>query len=49
MALVESRLIRRKSPLAIDPEMVRGKEEMLAELQEVSGSGRLSRKPERVT
>lgn len=35
MALVESRLIRRTSPLAIDPEMVRGKEEMLAELLEV--------------
>lgn len=35
MALVESRLIRRKSPLAVDPQLVRGKEEMLAELREV--------------
>lgn len=35
MALVESRLIRRKSPLPIDPQLIRGKEEMLAELREV--------------
>jgi hypothetical protein len=35
MALVESRVIRRKSPLPVDPWMIRGKEEMLAELREV--------------
>jgi hypothetical protein len=35
MAVVESRLIRRKSPLPIDPHLVRGKEEMLAEWREV--------------
>jgi uncharacterized damage-inducible protein DinB len=35
MALVESRIIRRKSPLALDPQLVREKEEMLAEFREV--------------
>ena len=35
MALVEMRLIRRKSPIPIDPEMLRDKEAMLAELREV--------------
>ncbi len=35
MALVEARLIRRKSPLPLDPEAVGEKEEMLAELREV--------------
>lgn len=35
MAVVEYRLIRRTSPLPIDPQMIRGKEEMLAELREV--------------
>jgi hypothetical protein len=35
MALVESRFIRRKSPLPIDAHLVCGKEEMLAELREV--------------
>ena len=35
MALVEARLIRRKSPFPPDPEAVREKEEMLAELREV--------------
>jgi hypothetical protein len=34
MAVVESRLIRRKSPIATDGAMIRKKEEMLAELQE---------------
>jgi DinB superfamily len=33
MALVESRIIRRKSPVAVSPEMLREKEEMLAELR----------------
>jgi uncharacterized damage-inducible protein DinB len=33
MALVASRLIRRKSPIPVDPEMLRGKEVMLAELR----------------
>jgi uncharacterized damage-inducible protein DinB len=33
MALVESRWIRRKTPVAVDPEMLRDKEEMLAELR----------------
>ena len=37
MAVVESRLIRRKSPIATDGEMIREKEEMLAELREVRG------------
>jgi uncharacterized damage-inducible protein DinB len=34
MAVVESRLIRRKSPIATDGAMIRKKEEMLAELQD---------------
>lgn len=33
MALVETRLIRRKSPVPVTPELLRGKEEMLAELR----------------
>jgi len=37
MAVVESRLIRRKTPIATDGEMIREKEEMLAELREVRG------------
>jgi len=35
MALVESRWIRRKSPVPIVPEMLRDKEEMLAEIRTV--------------
>jgi hypothetical protein len=35
LALVEARLIKRKSPIPIDPELVREKETMLAELREV--------------
>jgi DinB superfamily len=35
LALVESRLIRRKTPIPLDPELVREKETMLAELREV--------------
>ncbi len=35
MALVESRWIRRKSPVPVAPEMLRDKEEMLAELRTV--------------
>jgi DinB superfamily len=35
LALVEARLIRRKSPIPLDPELVREKEEMLAELRRV--------------
>ena len=35
MALVESRWIRRKSPVPIEPEMLRDKEAMLAELRTV--------------
>jgi uncharacterized damage-inducible protein DinB len=35
MAAVESRLIRRKTPIPLDTQMVREKEEMLAELREV--------------
>ena len=35
MAVVESRLIRRKTPIATDSQIVREKEEMLAELREV--------------
>jgi hypothetical protein len=35
MALVESRLIRRKSPVPIDTAMLQGKEVMLAELRDV--------------
>ena len=35
MALVESRWIRRKSPMPVEPEMLHGKEEMLAELRTV--------------
>jgi hypothetical protein len=35
MKLVEARLVRRKTPLPLDPELVREKETMLAELREV--------------
>lgn len=35
MALVESRWIRRKTPVAVEPEMLRDKEVMLAELRTV--------------
>jgi len=35
MALVESRWIRRKSPVPVEPAMLRDKEEMLAELRTV--------------
>jgi uncharacterized damage-inducible protein DinB len=35
MAVAESRLIRLKSPLPLDPQIVREKEEMLAELRQV--------------
>jgi uncharacterized damage-inducible protein DinB len=35
MALVESRLIRRKTPLAVDASLLHEKEEMLGELREV--------------
>ena len=35
MAVVESRLIRRKTPIPLDAQIVRQKEEMLAELREV--------------
>ncbi len=35
MAVVESRLIRRKTPIATDDAMIRGKEEMLTGLREV--------------
>jgi uncharacterized damage-inducible protein DinB len=35
MALVESRWIRRKSPVPVEPDMLRGKEVMLAELRTV--------------
>jgi uncharacterized damage-inducible protein DinB len=35
MVVVESRLIRRKTPIPLDPELVREKEEMLAQLREV--------------
>ena len=35
MAVVESRLIRRKTPIAMDDAMIRGKEEMLSGLREV--------------
>jgi len=38
MAVVESRLIRRKTPIATDDAMIRGKEEMLSELREVRKS-----------
>jgi DinB family protein len=34
MALVEARLVRRKTPIPLDPELVREKETMLAELRE---------------
>lgn len=37
MILVESRLIRRKTPIPLDPQLVVEKEEMLAELREVRG------------
>jgi len=37
MALVQSRFIRRKSPQPVDPQMLRDKEAMLAELREVRG------------
>ena len=35
MAVVESRLIRRKTPIPLDTQIVREREEMLAELREV--------------
>jgi DinB superfamily len=35
MVIVESRLIRRKTPIPLDPGIVREKEEMLAELRQV--------------
>jgi hypothetical protein len=35
LALVEARLIRRNTPIPLDPELVREKETMLAELREV--------------
>jgi hypothetical protein len=35
MVLVEARLVRRKTPIPLDPEMVREKDEMLAQLREV--------------
>ena len=35
LALVESRVIRRKTPIPIDPQLIREKETMLAELREV--------------
>jgi len=35
LAIVETRLIRRKTPIPLDPELVREKETMLAELREV--------------
>jgi uncharacterized damage-inducible protein DinB len=35
MALVESRWIRRKAPAPVEPQMLHGKEEMLAELRTV--------------
>ena len=35
MTLVELSLIKRKSPRLVEPQMVRGKEEMLAELREI--------------
>jgi hypothetical protein len=37
MALVESRLIRRKTPIPLDRQLIREKETMLAELREVRG------------
>ena len=48
MALVESRLIRRKSPVPIDTAMLQGKEVMLAELRDditVDGLGCLGEPP----
>jgi uncharacterized damage-inducible protein DinB len=35
LALVETRVIRRKTPIPLDPQLVREKETMLAELREV--------------
>jgi uncharacterized damage-inducible protein DinB len=35
MIVVEARMIRRKTPIPLDAQMIRGKEEMLAELREV--------------
>ncbi|HTT32308.1 MAG TPA: DinB family protein [Methylomirabilota bacterium] len=37
MVMVESRWIRRKSPIPLDPQMVGPKEEMLAQVREVRG------------
>jgi hypothetical protein len=37
LAMVEARLIRRKTPIPISPELVREKEAMLGELREVRG------------
>jgi DinB superfamily len=35
LALVEARLIRRQTPLPLDPQLIQSKEEMLADLREV--------------
>ena len=35
LALVESRLVRRKTPIPLDPQLVREKEAMFAELRDV--------------
>jgi DinB superfamily len=35
LALVEARLVRRKAPMPVDPEMIGEKETMLAELREI--------------
>ena len=37
LALVEARLIRRKTPIPVNPQLVREKEAMLGELREVRG------------
>jgi len=37
MALVESRMIRRKTPIPLDPRMMSQKEEMLASVREIRG------------
>jgi hypothetical protein len=37
LALVEARLIRLKTPIPLDPQLIREKEEMLGELQDVRG------------
>ena len=38
LAIVEARLIRRKTPIPLNPELIGGKESMLGELREVRGS-----------